>query len=56
MKNYCDHCDPNLYVIYGYCWNCKRKCECPLFDCFNEEGYLDLIEYIKFKEDWDGEN
>ena len=27
---YCKWCDPELFVIYGCCHNCKRQCNPPL--------------------------
>lgn len=30
---YCRYCDPKYYVVYGFCFNCKRRCQPPsLFD------------------------
>ncbi len=45
---YCNYCDPKFFVIYGYCGNCKRKCEPPLFDPRN----MSILDYEKFRRDW----
>lgn len=44
----CPACDPNFYVVYGYCPSCKRMCEPPLID-YHEIGPLDAQE---MRDDW----
>lgn len=45
----CDHCNPEYYIIYGFCPNCLRMGECPLFEPW--EGTLE--EYEKIRCEWD---
>jgi hypothetical protein len=49
MKTYCPYCDPKHFVIYGFCPNCKRKCECPLFDPW---GSMSLLDYKNYEKKW----
>lgn len=46
---WCNYCDPKFFVIYGFCNNCKRRCEPPLFD---PKGDVSLQEYEDFKRKW----
>ncbi len=46
---YCNYCDPKNFVIYGFCKNCKRRCECPMFD---EKGSMDMWDYEAYKKRW----
>ncbi len=49
MKHYCNHCDPKHFTIYGFCKNCHRRCECPLFD---EKGTMDMWDYEEYRKRW----
>lgn len=49
MNNFCKHCDPKYFVIYGFCKHCNRRCECPLFD---EKGALAMWDYEEYKKRW----
>lgn len=47
---WCDHCDPKYYSVYGFCGNCKRRCQPPLL------GPLMSVEkYIEFRSKWNSE-
>jgi hypothetical protein len=48
--NYCNLCNPEFFVVYGICTNCKRICEPPLW----YEGLCDFKDYDKFRELWNG--
>lgn len=52
MKSYCNYCDPKLFVIYGFCRNCKRRCECPLFE---PKGNMSVLDYEEYKNRWNKE-
>ena len=41
MKIWCKYCDPKYFVIYGFCNNCKRRCEPLLFDVNEKKSILD---------------
>lgn len=47
----CENCDPNLYVIYGYCKNCLRMCESPLW----QEDLCAFDKYQEFRDKWNKE-
>jgi hypothetical protein len=49
MKPYCTHCDPKHFQIHGFCRNCKRKCECPLYD---PRSNMSLEDYVAYKKRW----
>lgn len=44
MKPWCDYCDPQFFMIFGFCGNCSRRCEPPLFDTKGQESFLDYEE------------
>ena len=44
-----DYCDPKHFTIYGFCRNCNRRCECPLFD---PKGLMSFLEYQDYKRRW----
>ena len=46
---YCNYCDPKHFVVYGFCKNCKRRRECPMFD---EKGTMDMWDYEEYKKRW----
>ncbi len=52
MKYYCNHCDPRNFTVYGFCKNCKRRCECPLFD---PRSGMSLTDYAGYKQRWNDE-
>jgi ferredoxin len=47
--SYCNYCDPKYFVIYGFCKNCKRRCEPPLFD---PDGSDSLLDYEGKRRKW----
>ncbi len=49
MKSYCNYCDPKHFTLYGFCGNCKRKCECPLYD---PRSKMSLEDYAAYKKRW----
>lgn len=49
MKSYCPYCDPKHFTIYGFCKNCKRKCECPFFD---PKSNMSFSDYETYKKNW----
>ena len=49
---WCNYCDPKFFVIYGFCANCKRRCEPPLFD---PKGNQSAIDYIDQCSNWNAE-
>lgn len=49
MKSYCPYCDPKHFMIYGFCGNCKRKCEPPLYE---PKSGMSLEDYQKYKISW----
>lgn len=49
MKSLCPYCDPKHFVIYGYCRNCSRRCEPPLYA---NSGKISLQEYDEFCKKW----
>jgi hypothetical protein len=46
---YCKYCDPKIYVIYGYCNICKRRCEPPPMRMFID---VREKEYKRFVREW----
>lgn len=52
MKTWCSYCDPKYFVIYGFCSNCKRRCEPPLF---YPEGPVHVSDYETFCKKWNEE-
>ena len=51
MKHYCNYCDPKFFLIYGFCGNCQRRCEPPLFDRFKEN----ILDYEEMRTKWNAE-
>ncbi len=49
MKSYCNYCDPKHFTIYGFCKNCKRKCEAPLYD---PKSGMSIQAYEQYKATW----
>ena len=49
MKSYCNYCDPKTYTIYGFCKNCKRRCEPPLYE---PKSKMSLSDYEEYKARW----
>jgi len=49
VKSWCNYCDPKYFVIYGFCGNCNRRCECPLFD---PKGTMSLLDYEEYRKRW----
>jgi hypothetical protein len=49
---WCNYCDPKHFVIYGFCDNCKRRCEPPLFD---PSGDISLPDWHEFRRKWNQE-
>lgn len=47
--SYCESCDPKFFVVYGFCDNCNRRCEPPLFD---PKGSMSLLDYDEFRTNW----
>ena len=53
MSEYiCNYCDPKYYIIYGFCRNCSRRCEPPLFD---PKGNMSILDYEEFRREWNKE-
>lgn len=44
--NKCNECDPKHFVIYGFCTECGKRCQPPIFD---EEGQMSFLNYEEFK-------
>ena len=51
-KYICPDCDPECFVVYGFCRTCLRKCNTPLFDINGSRSILDCLEIVK---NWDAE-
>ena len=49
MKSQCNYCDPKHFTIYGFCKNCRRKCECPLHE---PKSGMTIENYEAFKKSW----
>ena len=49
---YCNYCDPKFFVIYGFCRNCSRRCEPPVFDPI---GSISLEDWLKMRRNWNME-
>lgn len=49
MKKPCNYCDPKNTTVYGFCKNCRRKCDCPLYD---SKSGLSIEEYEEYKRIW----
>ena len=49
---YCNYCDPKFFVIYGFCSNCKRRCEPPLF---NPKGNISILDHEEMRRNWNKE-
>jgi len=45
----CVCCDPKNFIVYGFCGNCKRKCEPPLYD---PKSNMSLSDYEEYKKRW----
>lgn len=52
MKNYCNYCDPKHFVVYGFCKNCKRKCNPPLYE---PKSTMSAIDYQEYCRRWDSD-
>lgn len=46
--NYCASCDPQYFVVYGYCPNCLRMCEPPLVDWLE----MSPLDAQQLHDDW----
>lgn len=44
---YCSQCNPELFVLYGYCTNCGKRCHTPLLHPTEPMGYMTT------KEEWE---
>ncbi len=40
MMGKCNGCDPEYFILYGYCFRCGRKGNKPLFDPFDSRSKL----------------
>ena len=50
-QEYCSQCNPELFVLHGYCTNCGKKCHVPLFDPKNPvESRICIQEWKEFPE------
>jgi hypothetical protein len=49
MKSHCPYCDPKQFIIFGFCENCKRRCEPPFYD---PDGDMSLLDYEEFRNKW----
>lgn len=49
---WCNYCDPKYFVIYGFCGNCKRRCEPPLL---YPKGTVHVSDYEEFRRKWNEE-
>lgn len=49
MTSYCQYCDPKFFVIYGFCGNCKRRCDAPLYD---KRSGMSPDDYEDYKFRW----
>ena len=47
---YCSHCNPELFVLYGYCTNCGKRCYPPLFDFTKESNLISIDEWEEYPE------
>ncbi len=54
---YCSHCNPKDFVVFGFCLNCGKKCNAPLFDpkqavesriCIQE--WEEFPEYLSYEQ------
>lgn len=45
----CNQCDPNYFIVYGYCRSCGRKCKAPLFD---PTGDIPLENHLEMVKEW----
>lgn len=43
---WCNYCDPKHFTIYGFCKNCRRRCECPLYDPKSGMSPLDHAAFM----------
>lgn len=48
---YCNYCDPKFFIIYGFCGNCQRRCQPPLFD----KETMNILDYEELKKNWNKE-
>ncbi len=51
MKTWCNYCDPAHFTIYGFCKNCRRRCEAPLY----EPKGMSFAEYEVYRKRWNDE-
>lgn len=49
---WCKQCDPKYFTVYGFCRNCQRRCEYPLFDPDKDHG---IREYCDKEAEWNKE-
>ena len=49
VKSYCNHCDPKHFTIYGFCKNCKRRCEPPLYE---PKSNMTVDQYEQYVKNW----
>lgn len=53
---YCSHCNPDLFVLYGYCTNCGKRCHMPLptlktlSSIFTPEEWEEYPEYLTYEQ------
>ena len=50
MQSYCPYCDPKHFTIHGFCKNCRRRCDAPLYD---RKSGMTPEEYAEYKKNWD---
>lgn len=50
--SWCNHCDPKHFTIYGFCKNCKRRCECPLWE---PKSCVSPLDHAALRSRWDKE-
>jgi hypothetical protein len=46
---WCNYCDPKFFFVFGFCKNCNRRCEPPLYDYEND---ADLHAWFRMREEW----
>lgn len=56
-EEYCSHCNPELFVLYGYCMNCGKRCHIPLFDpkkpmgaMITKEEWEEYPEFLSYEQ------
>ena len=49
-EEYCSHCNPECFVLYGYCTNCGKRCHSPLYDPYNPAGFMSKKDWEEYPE------